>query len=481
VCRSLGRCRLLVPTPDGDKTVDAHVEEANIPFLIGLDTIDAHGWNVLTVENQIHSKREGWYMPLERKLGHIFLTWDPSYHTRYTRHQLQNMHLHFMHPSNRKLFNLLERAYPEKLTTETWKLFEDIKDSCHACQRYTSRPISFKVRFPDEVVFNKELRLDIMTINGKAILHVVDSGTNFSAARFLAGQDTKTIWNTFLYMWVTMYTGYPSSILTDQGSVFTGKEWIDLCAKASVSLRTTGTESHNSLGQGETYQKVAMTHAELPDELSLALSVKAMNDTAGPHGLVPSLLLFGVLPRFPEIDGQLPDQDTRLKSMALAREEYEKLISQSRISSSMRKKAPPAANYRFVPQQPVYVYREKQKHWTGPHLVVSADEKAVYVDLNERTGPRSFNLAQVKPAKLPAISELISLGHYDSAGLSTNAPLNPSHIHAIQPQTENPRISFTEVISPRDPRSGQFDEASREEGRTSRTIPAWNVQVGTKI
>jgi hypothetical protein len=112
VCRSLGRCRLLVPTPDGDKTVDAHVVEGNIPFLIGLDTIDVHGWNVLTVENQIHSKREWWHTPLEQKLGHIFLTWDPSYHTRYTRHQLQSMHLNFMHPSNTKLFNLLERAYP---------------------------------------------------------------------------------------------------------------------------------------------------------------------------------------------------------------------------------------------------------------------------------------------------------------------------------------------------------------------------------
>jgi hypothetical protein len=62
-----------------------------------------------------------------------------------------------------------------------------------------------------------------------------------------------------------------------------------------------------------------MTHVELPDELCIALSVKAMNDTAGPHGLVPSPLLFGVLPRFPEVDGQLPDQDTRLKAIAVAR------------------------------------------------------------------------------------------------------------------------------------------------------------------
>jgi hypothetical protein len=73
----------------------------------------------------------------------------------------------------------------------------------------------------------------------------------------------------------------------------------------SIELRATGTESHNSLRQGETYHsilrhvynKVSLTHPDLPSELMLALAVKAMNDTAGPHGLVPSLLLFGVLPR----------------------------------------------------------------------------------------------------------------------------------------------------------------------------------------
>jgi hypothetical protein len=119
-----------------------------------------------------------------------------------------------------------------------------------------------------------------------------------------------------------------------------------------------------------------MTHVELSDELCLALSVKAMNDTAGTHGLVPSLLLFGVLPRFSDVDGQLPDRDTRLKAMAVAREEYAKLISQSRISSFHAKEASACS------QLPIYstaarirISREKQKHWTGPHLLLQRMRK----------------------------------------------------------------------------------------------------------
>jgi hypothetical protein len=81
------------------------------------------------------------------------------------------------------------------------------------------------------------------------------------------------------------------------------EEHVQTSLYLSIELRATGTESHNSLGQGETYllilrlvyNKVSLTHPDLPSELRLALAVKAMNYTAGPHGLVPSLFLFGVI------------------------------------------------------------------------------------------------------------------------------------------------------------------------------------------
>ena len=103
------------------------------------------------------------------------------------------------------------------------------------------------------MISNKEQRMDKMTIKGKPLQHIVDSGTNFSASRFLTGQDTRTVWNKFLYAWDTIYAGYPFSILTGQGSAFVGKEWKEYCDQASIVLRSTGTESHKTLGQAEAY------------------------------------------------------------------------------------------------------------------------------------------------------------------------------------------------------------------------------------
>jgi hypothetical protein len=103
VCRSLGQCKILVPMPNGTRAIETHVVRKNIPFLVGLDALDHHEWKVLTVENQLQSKKEGWILPLVRKRGHVFLTWDQYFRALYTRQQLHNMHLHFMHPSISKL------------------------------------------------------------------------------------------------------------------------------------------------------------------------------------------------------------------------------------------------------------------------------------------------------------------------------------------------------------------------------------------
>lgn len=72
---------------------------------------------------------------------------------------------------------------------------------------------------------------------------------------------------------------------------------------AEIELTYTLTESHNSLGAAENYhaplrrmyKKVRIDFPHIDKEVLLALANTAMNDTCGPEGLVPSLLVFGVV------------------------------------------------------------------------------------------------------------------------------------------------------------------------------------------
>lgn len=227
--------------------------------------------------------------------------------------------------------------------------------------------LNLQGRFPDGVVFNERISLDLMYLSGDPVLHIVDVGTNFSAARFLTSADALTVWITFLHAWVTIYLGFPHEVLTDQGSVFTSKEWNARCKDAEVSIDNTGTESHNSLGKGETYHsilrrfynKVKLTHPQLSKELRLSMALKALKDTAGPNGLVPTLLMFGVMPRIPPAPAAYPDTNARLEAMQAACDELEVINARARVRQALKKRPPPAASLVLSPCQPVYVYREK--------------------------------------------------------------------------------------------------------------------------
>jgi hypothetical protein len=91
--------------------------------------------------------------------------------------------------------------------------------------------------------------------------------------------------------------------------VFVSAQFAEKCARSDIFLEHTGTESHNSLGSGETYhstlrrvyKKVAEDHPSLAPPDRLLCAVSALNSLAGPDGLVPMLLVFGSLPRLPGV------------------------------------------------------------------------------------------------------------------------------------------------------------------------------------
>lgn len=71
-------------------------------------------------------------------------------------------------------------------------------------------------------------------------------------------------------------------------------------------MQLSGVHSYSAIGIGERYHtplrriflEVCEDVPDLDHHIALQLNVKAMNDTMGHEGLVPSLLVSGTLPRF---------------------------------------------------------------------------------------------------------------------------------------------------------------------------------------
>lgn len=175
-----------------------------------------------------------------------------------------------------------------------------------------------------------------------------------------------------------------------------------------------------------------------------------MNDTAGPKGLAPSLLFFGVLPQLLGLKSAFPPGSELMKAIQTTRNEYDQILAQQRVRQALNKKPLSASMNLYTPGHPVYVYHERSRKWTGPHYVVQYDGKRVLIDLGERTRPLSFNTALVKPVKLPLIQDLLqSTDSLPTSGIPLKDPFG--------------YVKFTEFISSRDTCSVMFYEAKKKE------------------
>jgi transposase InsO family protein len=413
---SRGSMTIRISTPGGVLEFNVDVVDEDIPLLIGVDVLDRFRLQILTVSNELEcvglGSRPGWRLPLERTNGHVLLPFEPGIHelvgdnqVLFSTAQLQKLHRQLYHPSATKLFNLLRRARIEDLPADTRSTLDQIVHECGTCQKRAPRPMNFRIRIPDDVVFNRRVLADIMYIHGKPVLHVIDAGTAFQSARFLEKVDVTSVWNGFMECWSRLFIGDPEELVTDQGSVFISKTFEELCRSCEILLIHTGTESHNSLAQGErfhdplrrTYQKLQDEQPDCAPETLLQCALFAINSTAGPEGLVPCLLVFGSLPRVPGLGGIASmDNSKRLALMQTVRTEYERVVAQLRIRVGLDKNVPAASDENFTEGDQVYLYRDSPvSNWTGPHTVIRTNGKDAVLVVDGK-GERHFNVAQLK-------------------------------------------------------------------------------------
>ena len=390
----------------------------------------------------------------------------------FTRAQLWKLHRQFFHPSAQKLFNLLRRTRPEEATPETLNTLRNLSKRCDPCQRIQNAPTRFRVSFGAETVrFNERILLDVMYIDGKPVLHIVDEGTHFSAAQFLPDVSTKTIWKAILQCWATIYTGLLNRMLVDQGSAF-GPLFINIGVVSNVGVDRTGIEAYSSLGLGERYhqplrqtdRKIMVEHPSSDPALALALSVKAMNDTLSPEGLVTFALVFGEFARIftkSETPNERSVLVSRSKVAKTARNEMGKRMAEVRVRRALKNSTPSASSRVYSPGDEVLVCRERVVdngigEWIGPFTVLAADEtqKIVFVQDVRIGAARPFNIAQVKHYNTP---ETLANSFFAALekGLSWYSSAN----------ADAEDIYLTEVLNRDDPRghSKQMEEAKREE------------------
>lgn len=111
-----------------------------------------------------------------------------------------------------------------------------------------------------------------------------------------------------------------------------------------IVLQFSGFESHNSLSTGDRYHGplrrvlsvLRRAHSSLNPESVLHLAVNGLNNTVGPDGLVPILLVFGVLLSLRINRSDLPSQGVCMAALRTSRDKMAPLWKHSALLGPSR-------------------------------------------------------------------------------------------------------------------------------------------------
>jgi hypothetical protein len=391
-----------VPTPLG--TITFHVIPTNTPFLLCLQDMDAMGVRFDNLKNILIQGNK--IVPVVRKWGHPWMLLDQLEETLAWNHltetELRQLHRRFGHPSVQRLTNVLQRAGHDVDIAVLKKLTK----FCHQCQMHEKSPGRFKFTLKDDHEFNHSVIIDVMYLDGKPVLQVVDSATAFEAARFLKDMSARTAWDTLRACWIDTYLGPPDMVVHDAGKNFASTEFKQLANSMAIGIKEVPVEAHNSVGLVERYhaplrRAYEIIQDELKDEhinkeMILQMAVKTVNDSAGPDGIVPTLLVFGAYPRLTEMDPPSPSVTKRAEAIRAATKEVRRLHAERQVKDALAMRNGPNTKITLdLPlQSDVRVWREKEG-WKGPYKLIAIDGETCTVDMPR--GPAKFRSTVVKP------------------------------------------------------------------------------------
>jgi hypothetical protein len=113
-----------------------------------------------------------------------------------------------------------------------------------------------------------------------------------------------------------------------------GNKFVNNARILAIEIEKIPVEAHHSIGKIERYhgpirRAFEIITADLGNDVTpdnaLQMAVKAINDTAGPNGLVPTLLVFGTYPRLSPSSPPFPSITARAAAVRKAMAEVRKL------------------------------------------------------------------------------------------------------------------------------------------------------------
>lgn len=198
--------------------------------------------------------------------------------------------------------------------------------------------------------------------------------------------------------------GPPDAISHDAGKNFSSEEFKSEAHIMGITVNEVPIEAHWSIGKLERYHAPLrrawnILYAELRNNCSkqaiLKIAVKAVNSTAGPDGLVPTLLVFCAYPRMTHDSVPSPTSLQRTHAIEKAMKALRQKSAERTVRDALHaRNGPNVTNVLNLPiGSQVIVYQEKGG-WQGPFKILAIKGHDVTLDINRK--PVKFRSTVIK-------------------------------------------------------------------------------------
>lgn len=167
-----------------------------------------------------------------------------------------------------------------------------------------SRPRHFKFRLKGDEEFIHVVFVKIIYNDNKVILYVAVRSTHCHVDRWLPIISLDAIWQVSCLGWIDTYLSSPNLVAYSNGRIFIAHAFSQNFASIDTNLKTIPVETLHSMSTVGKYHAavrrayhVVTAALVLNAKAVLQVTAKAVSDSVGPHGFVPTLLVSGAHPR----------------------------------------------------------------------------------------------------------------------------------------------------------------------------------------
>lgn len=225
----------------------------DVPLLIGLPSLRAAKDIIDCDSGSVYFAKYDKYMHGACVSDRLLLSVMPSSNVAQhidvalTELEAKRLHHHFKHVSVEGIARALKNS-GRKVTADDRKILSNIVSNCLQCKLSSSLPWRPVVAYPYPTTFNNRIAMDVFTINGMTVLHIICLGTHYSRLiplsifNALDKESSKNVFEIFYCFWINQL-GLCDIAVVDQGKNFVSQEFYYNCEAYGIVLKPVPTNS----------------------------------------------------------------------------------------------------------------------------------------------------------------------------------------------------------------------------------------------